>query len=47
MKKTFARVISTLLLAVMIFHIPFLGTTPNVDTGIDVCSDLEEDIFDE
>ena len=47
MKKVFATTISILLLAVMVFHIPHFSTIPEVGNGIELCSDLEEDIVQE
>ena len=47
MKKTFASIISALLLAIMIIQIPYFGINPNAGTGVETCSDLEEDVFHE
>lgn len=47
MKKTFAGIISALLLAIMIIQIPYFGINPNVGTGVETCSNFEEDIFHE
>ena len=47
MKKTFAGIISALLLAIMIIQIPYFGINPNVGIGVQTFDDFEEDIFDE